>query len=72
MAVPLVGFHRLRYFFVSECAKAGVPLAVVQELVGHGSPAMTRHYTKIDMETTAKAMRALEVSTQAPEKEERH
>lgn len=48
-----VGFHSLRHTFVSECAKAGVSLAIIQELVGHGSPAMTRHYTHIDKETTS-------------------
>ena len=40
-----VGFHSLRHSFVSMCAANGVPLSVVQALVGHTSPAMTRHYT---------------------------
>ena len=48
-----IGFHSLRHTFVSECARAGVSLAIIQELVGHGSPAMTRHYTHIDKETTS-------------------
>ena len=39
-----VGFHSLRHTYVSLCANAGVPLAVVQSIVGHTSPAMTRHY----------------------------
>lgn len=39
-----VGFHSLRHTFVSLSANAGAPLAVVQALVGHASPAMTRHY----------------------------
>ena len=39
-----VGFHSLRHTFVSMSANAGAPMAVVQSLVGHGSPAMTRHY----------------------------
>jgi len=39
-----VGFHSLRHTFVSLSANAGAPMAVVQSLVGHGSPAMTRHY----------------------------
>lgn len=46
-AVLLVGFHSLRHSFVSICRKAGVPLAVVESLVGHSNPAMTRHYTHI-------------------------
>ncbi|WDE97857.1 tyrosine-type recombinase/integrase [Lentisphaera profundi] len=48
----LVGFHSLRHTFVSDCAKAGVPLAIVQEVVGHSNTAMTRHYTNIDAEMT--------------------
>ena len=39
-----VGFHSLRHTFVSLSANAGAPMAAVQSIVGHGSPAMTRHY----------------------------
>ncbi len=39
-----VGFHSLRHTFVSLSANAGVPLAIVQAIVGHTNPAMTRHY----------------------------
>ncbi len=39
-----VGFHSLRHTFVSLCANGGVPLAVVQSIVGHSNPSMTRHY----------------------------
>ena len=39
-----VGFHSLRHTFVSLSANAGAPLAVVQAIVGHTNPAMTRHY----------------------------
>ena len=40
-----VGFHSLRHSFVSLCRAANAPLSVVESLVGHNSPAMTRHYT---------------------------
>jgi integrase len=40
-----VGFHSLRHSFVSLCRAADVPLSVVESIVGHSSPAMTRHYT---------------------------
>jgi integrase len=40
-----VGFHSLRHTFVSLSRSADAPLAVVEGLVGHSSPAMTRHYT---------------------------
>ena len=39
-----VGFHSLRHTYVSLCANAGVPLAIVQAIVGHTNPAMTAHY----------------------------
>ena len=39
-----VGFHSLRHTFVSLCANAGVPLHIVQAIVGHTQTAMTTHY----------------------------
>jgi len=59
-AITIVGFHSLRHTFVSECAKAGVPLAVVQSVVGHGSPAMTRHYTHIDIDSARKGIEQID------------
>lgn len=41
---PDATFHSLRHTFVSLCANASVPLAVVQALVAHSNPAMTQHY----------------------------
>ncbi len=41
---PEATFHSLRHTFVSFAANAGVPLSVVQSIVGHESTAMTRHY----------------------------
>jgi len=46
-AVVEVGFHSLRHSFVSLHASRGTPQSVVQAVVGHGSPAMTQHYTHI-------------------------
>lgn len=42
--VPEATFHSLRHTFVSMSANAGVPLHIVQSIVGHESTAMTRHY----------------------------
>jgi integrase len=58
-AIVRVGFHSLRHSFVSMCAKARTPQHVVQQLVGHGSPAMTEHYTHLDAETKLAAITAL-------------
>lgn len=41
---PEATFHSLRHTFVSMAANAGVPLAIIQSIVGHSSTAMTRHY----------------------------
>jgi len=54
-----VGYHSLRHSFISICSESDVPLAVVQAIVGHGSPAMTRHYTHIGADAARKAAKAL-------------
>lgn len=41
---PEATFHSLRHTFVSLAANAGVPLTIIQSIVGHESTAMTRHY----------------------------
>lgn len=68
-AVADCGFHSLRHTFVSLCAAGGVPQSVVQSLVGHGSPAMTQHYTHIGLETAQNAIALLPdvTGTQAPQ-----
>ena len=59
VAASVVGFHSLRHSFVSFCAAAGVPLAAVQAVIGHSSPAMTRHYTHLGIEAAQRAVAAL-------------
>jgi len=54
-----VGYHSLRHTFVSLCAAGGVSQSVVQSLVGHGSPAMTAHYTHIGIKTAQNAVAVL-------------
>jgi integrase len=44
MPVVKFGFHSLRHSFVSLCRESGAPMAVVQSIVGHSSPAMTLTY----------------------------
>ncbi len=58
-AVVEVGFHSLRHTFVSLAANAGVPLAHVQSIVGHSSPAMTRHYFHVSENALQNAVGAL-------------
>ncbi|MBN2640787.1 MAG: site-specific integrase [Victivallales bacterium] len=58
-SMPGYTFHSLRHTFVSICANAGVPLSVVQEIVGHGNPAMTKYYTHVGTESLRKAVNTL-------------
>lgn len=53
------GFHSLRHSFVSLCAANRVPQVVIQELVGHGSPAMTELYSHADFEQKQSAIKSL-------------
>ena len=57
--INVYGFHSFRHSFVSFCAKAGVPMPVVQSIVGHGSPAVTRHYVHIGEGAARQAINAL-------------
>lgn len=59
----LYGFHSLRYTFVCACAKRGVPATLVQEIVGHLNPAMTRHYTRFDNSFRQNAIKNLTIGT---------
>jgi integrase len=58
-AVIEVGFHSLRHTFVSLCRESNAPLAVVESIVGHSNPAMTRHYTHIGEVAAGRAVAAL-------------
>jgi len=54
-----VGFHSLRHTFVSMCREANAPLSVVESMVGHSNPAMTRHYTHTSELAAASAVNSL-------------
>ncbi|MBR1836257.1 MAG: tyrosine-type recombinase/integrase [Kiritimatiellae bacterium] len=54
-----VGFHSLRHTFVSLCANAGVPLHIVQAIVGHSNAAMTQHYFHVSDDALRGAVAAL-------------
>ena len=50
------GFHSLRHSFVSLAFEYGIPLPIVQAIVGHTNAAMTRHYLHISPGELAAAM----------------
>jgi len=53
------GFHSLRHSFVSHCAEAGVPKAVVLSIIGTNSEIVDKHYTHIGDEAQEKAIAAI-------------
>lgn len=56
---PEATFHSLRHTFVSFAANAGVPLHIVQSIVGHESTAMTRHYYHENIDALKSAVNAI-------------
>lgn len=56
---PEATFHSLRHTFVSMSANAGVPLHIVQSIVGHESTAMTRHYYHESVDALRSAVNAI-------------
>lgn len=61
-----VGFHSLRHTFVSLCANAGVPLHIVQAIVGHTNTAMTTHYFHVSDDALRGAVAVLPDVFRAP------
>ena len=56
-------YSRLCIFALSKCtrfaANAGVPLHIVQSIVGHESTAMTRHYYHENLDALKSAVAAI-------------
>ena len=65
-AVVSVGFHSLRHSFVSLCRAGGVSLSVVESLVGHSNPNMTRLYTHTSGGEADRAVKSLPSFTGEP------
>ena len=57
----VASFHSIRHTFVSLSANAGVPLPVVQSIVGHCSTAMTRHYYHENLDALRSAVASIPV-----------
>ena len=58
-SVAEVGFHSFRHTFASICALYGVPVAVVERILGHTSEAMTRAYAQVDRKDLYRVLPAL-------------
>jgi integrase len=55
-----VRFHDLRHTFVTQMGERGVPLPVVQAMVGHLSARMVRYYTHISNRAARAAVELLD------------
>jgi integrase len=55
-----VRFHDLRHTFITFMGERGVPLPVVQAMVGHMSSAMVRYYTHISNRAAREAVELLD------------
>lgn len=64
--VPRVGWHALRHTFATELAAKGVPLHVVQSLLGHSSITTTMRYAHVAPSAREDAVRLLEDLHEAP------
>jgi integrase len=54
-----IGFHALRYSTTSILKSLGVTPAIVQDILGHDSPAVSVHYTVIDHAAKKRALDAM-------------
>ena len=64
-AVSVKDLHSCRHTFCYYAGLAGIPLAVVQSIVGHMSPEMTKHYSAhASMEDKRRGMERLSFFTQ--------
>ena len=54
-----LSFHALRHTATSLMKNAGVSSAIVQEFIGHDSPAINAHYTHIETSALRKAAESL-------------
>jgi integrase len=55
-----IGWHDLRHTYGSHLAMCGVPLKVIQELMGHASLDITMRYAHLSPETKQNAVQALD------------
>ncbi|NVJ20663.1 site-specific integrase [Myxococcus sp. AM011] len=59
--VGIIGWHDLRHTYGSHLAMRGVPLKVIQELMGHASIDMTERYAHLSPDTRRFAVRVLDL-----------
>jgi integrase len=60
---PRLRFHDLRHTFVTHMVELGVPLGVIQSMVGHISARMTRHYLHVTSGAAREAVERLDAQS---------
>lgn len=58
-AFNAIGFHALRHTATSLMKNAGISPAIVQDIIGHDSPAISAHYTHIEQTAKRRAVNAM-------------
>jgi site-specific recombinase XerD len=56
----IIGWHDLRHTYASHLAMKGVPLKVIQELLGHATIEMTMRYAHLSPEVKQEAVQLLD------------
>ena len=64
-------FHDNRHTFVTDLAEAGASDQMIQDLAGHVSPAMVKHYSHMRTEAKRRAVGTLSVPNSKPEQVQR-
>lgn len=62
-----IGWHDLRHTYASHLVMKGVPLKVIQELLGHRSIEMTMVYAHLSPDSKVDAVRCLDDSVASPD-----
>ena len=60
---PNVTPHRLRHTYGTMLSRKGVPVQVIQELMGHSSPATTMGYVKVADKQKVQAVEKIKIIT---------
>ncbi len=55
--MKVMTFHSSRHTFATLCLNKGIPIVVVQEMMGHSSILMTQHYAKINKDYIIQEMK---------------
>ena len=58
--VGQIGWHDLRHTYGSHLAMRGIPLKVIQELMGHATIEMTNRYAHLSPDTRREAVAVLD------------